>query len=391
VSRLGNWGRLVGAVALVSLATRTALAGGPDDLVTAYFRGEGAPNNVGGPLSGTITFSSIEGQISSNPAVAVRVQSTTATGWPYVITPWKDLRMEVGRTYYLTTSDAHPAGQNNMQPASMHPSFIAPPGYYIDTFGKLNNNWSTGSYPFRVMPYDAGTTQRAGSPESFTSGSLKWGASLGKDHYGASAGSIRLIDVGFSNDWSSTATRAGLKAVTSTSVASANTYWDANGLRQIKAPETFVDVVTISDTTTAKEYEIRFYDAATVTLTGSAFPYSASGTPFVVYDVLWSSGTATGLQITSKTYGTSGYPSTPARSAVSSISRSGGTWPGYTWTVNDWTTNATSQQLVRNVETWTQAPGGSDYIYARASQTKNVVTSEIAAEGTIKIGYQSWG
>jgi len=309
-----------------------------DELVTVYFKGFGDTkvDGNGVPLTATLTFTAPEARTASNPNVAPRVRVSQATLPAYVETPLTDIRVEVGRTYHLTVD----MNTDYIVEESVWYSILAPSGYVCE-FGGLvpdvrNGSGFEGHYSFRILPDNMDTApQRAGTAERLTSGRTSWGVSLGARGNGSSAGSLRLIDVGFDGDWSAVATPAGLKVVSRlapylTPAGTAAPYI-VGAPMQLKATQAMVDIVPISSNDT--QYELRFYDASLFTET--TYPYDVAGkSPYVVYNIKQPSGSSTKLVITKKTYGSTGYPATPLRTDTTSVERTG-TWPAYSWAVND--------------------------------------------------------
>lgn len=97
---------------------------------------------------------------------------------------------------------------------------------------------------------------------------------LGKDTTGASAGSLAVAATGVSSALHSPAALRLLSG----SGPDVEVIKSGDDLRQIKAPETFVDIVTL----TSSSYEIRFYLPSQVgTISGGLYP--VTGSPFVTY------------------------------------------------------------------------------------------------------------
>ena len=108
-------------------------------------------------------------------------------------------------------------------------------------------------------------------------GSVKVGLSLGRDSSGVNAGYVRLDAATIT---AATYTPAALKTVTSEGGGVTVIRDAAGAVRQVKAPQTFVDVVTLS----ATSYEARFYGISDV---GAQDPvtkiYTVGGTAYAVY------------------------------------------------------------------------------------------------------------
>lgn len=378
------------AAVLFSAVSARAQDGGA---VIAYFSGAGASAY---PAAGTLTLSVPELATSSNPNNAGRGTRVSANATPLVgnvTTPWVDVRVEVGRIYHLTV------GLSNMQAMSPHFEIKAPPHYRVEIEGQERvsySNAAAASYAFRITPAGDEPPARAGSTRRLADGRLSWGVALGALFNGTSAGSLVIVDTGYGSDWSSLFTPERLSyshpVGSNTSVgvyftpSGVSSPYIAGALRQVYAHEALADIVPLSTTS----YEIRFYARASVS--GSGFPYDlSSAAPFVVYLIEKPSGTTNKIRITSKTYDASGYPSSPLRTAVTDLERTG-TWPAYTWTTNEWNVSGQSQ-LVQDVRT-----GASDFFvndqnygYTTSYVLQNPMTSTVAEEGANSYKMFGWG
>ncbi len=115
-----------------------------------------------------------------------------------------------------------------------------------------------------------------GHPE-ITVHSVRGGFSLGRASSGLNAGELRLDAETIT---AALYAPAALTAVTA-GAGSVEIVRDPGGaLRQLKAPQTFADIVTLD----ASSYEVRFYTPADMGLPDAATKiYAVSGTPFVTY------------------------------------------------------------------------------------------------------------
>ena len=372
----------------LQIVVRFALMMGPvctasaqeDELITVYFNGTGYAdrNGSGDLLSAELTFSVTEGKTVADPSVNARTQFSSATNvdpvtsalGEQITTPWRELRVEVGRIYHLTVSGT------NVISASPTPWIKAPPGYHWDSVNQTGPYYVGGSYMFRVLPDNVDKApRRAGEAERLTSGRTSWGVALGARGNGTSAGSIRLIDVGFESAWTGVYSPAGLKIVSRLPIydtpSGASSPYVVGAPRQVMTPEAMVDIVPLSTT----EYELRFYNAADFT---GSYPYDVTGkTAYVTYNIKKPGSSSTELQIT-KTAG--------SRTEKTTISRSG-TFPSYTWTVDDWY-KTDQASIVQTVDTWSGV-SGSDY--TSSVVVKNPVTSAVAAESLRALDKFAWG
>lgn len=388
-------------VTCTAILSTVSVACGEDEFITMFFSGHGhstfGQQQPGVWDYGQLSFSIAEGRVFSNPNTPPRVTESYAQLAGEFYTPWRNARLEVGRTYHLVVAmDAY------IQPGPVYPLFKLPPGYQLvepdpTIHGQGSYPWPAGSYPFRIMPMKVeGESARAGAPERLSNGKLSWGVSLGSLGNGTSAGSLRLLDVAYEPNWDGVVTPAGLKCLTTLDVyetpAGSASPLVPGAPRQIMAPEALLHIHPTSTTV----YELQFYDPTVFTETD--YPYNVSGkVPFVVYEVKRLGSTQ--LQITSKTYDTgSTYPGTPTRIAVASIQRTGSwtTSSPYVWTVKDWNTSGQTQ-LVENKETWniTSAPNpASSTAYTYSGDfvvQKPGTTPVVATAGSRTMVGKTWG
>jgi len=183
----------------------------------------------------------------------------------------------------------------------------------------------TGSGSFQVIVESPDAlSARAGVASSITSGQVRWQVALGSLANGNSAGALTLADPGTGSTWN-VFTRAAIQYMVPS--AEIVTYNDGTGLRQILADQADVDLVTVNSTS----FSINFYNPTT--RQGTAFPYTHSGSPYVSY-LIQQGSTATTLQITSTTLNlnTSG----TARTAVTTLTRTGTNVDNFLWVLDDW-------------------------------------------------------
>ncbi|HYC71404.1 MAG TPA: hypothetical protein VEB66_09375, partial [Opitutaceae bacterium] len=264
------------AVLLAALPHRAAAQ--EDELVTVYFHGSAHTEYIDNvPAQGDLSFTITEGKTVADPSVSARTRTSYATGAAEITTPWTDLRVEIGRIYSVTIT-----GTNINSPS---PTFWVktPPGYFWDSVNQSGPYYVGGTYYFRVLPDNVDKApRRAGEAERLTSGRTSWGVALGARGNGTSAGSIRLIDVGFESAWTGVYSPAGLKIVSRLPIydtpSGASSPYVGGAPRQVMTPEAMVDIVPLSTT----EYELRFYNAADFT---GSYPYDVTGkTAYVTYN-----------------------------------------------------------------------------------------------------------
>jgi RHS repeat-associated protein len=330
-----------------------------DEMVTVHFKGNGSfvPQSGQWP---TFKATVPEGRTVADPSINPRTRVSQATGSYNIDTPWTDLRVEVGRTYYFTLQHTGPGSYINN---SAYFSVLTPPGYrwvFVDMSGPP----ALGvPYGFRILPDVINyPSSRIGEAESFSDGRLSWGVSLGSLRNGTSAGSLRLIDIGLTNDWTSAATPSGLKVV-----SPVQPHAPGSVFSQILLPGALVKAVVSSST----KYTLQFFDPANVS--GTAYPYTTSGTPFMEYEIEKPSGSNTKIQITKRVKNTSGGVIRTERTA---ITRSG-TWvagsSNYTWTIDDWY-EASGSAFITRTDVWA-APSGQTYGNAFSLAQSSTVAS----------------
>ena len=398
--------RIAACVASVVLIATIAVAqeGAP---VTVYFSGSAAALNTAlVDQQTTLSFSMTEAANSSNPAVTPRIRTASTivfpTGGLQVQTLWVDARMEVGRTYTMSVNyGSNPATVNS---GSCAFTLKPPAGYKIEIEDVIRSTYFSaahlGAYSVRILPAVEETPIRAGTAQHMSNGHLNWGVSLGSLPNGSSAGSLMVIDSGFSSDWSAlvTPTRLSYSAPASSGIgiykSPSTASWPEipGALRQVFSGEVLADIVTLPNTVSpapSTAYEIRLYARSAVDPLSTGFPYGITGSPFVVYKIE-QIGTGNKLQITSKTYN-GGYPASPLRTALASLERTG-TWPNFVWTANDWNTSGQAQ-LVQDVRTGTgfvTNNSATDYSYS-CSHSMQIPGGAVAVSGTTAYQMFPWG
>ncbi|HEY4299945.1 MAG TPA: hypothetical protein VGM73_03660, partial [Candidatus Didemnitutus sp.] len=270
---------------------------------------------------------------------------------------------------------------------------IAPPSYTVfingveqvtDSFnGALSLYDFVADFAVQIRPRQQNTPVRAGAASSLASNEAAWTVGLGATSNGRSAGVLAIDDVANRPSWSALYTPASLVYHGDSDEV---TVYGSGSHSQYVADQAIVDVQTITSTS----YSINFYQPSQVS-SGSPGTYVFSGKPYITYTVGQGS-TANSLKITSDAYSyndsTSHLSSSSLRTAVTTLTRTG-TWPNYTWTMDDWNTSGQAQQteIVRappsggnsgstRTETVTVAkPGG-----ATALQSTDIYTQYAWAE-----------
>ena len=238
--------------------------------------------------------------------------------------------------------------------------FVPAPGYTMlingqpqRCFGSITAYQTTVNdfVTLEVVPVDpfSGT---AGVSSQIKSGMVGWEVSLGGLLNGNTAGNISICDVGTESSWSTLFTPGALQYSAPSSEIIPYNNPSTGFLRQVLGDQADVDIETVNSTT----YTVSFYNPAQ--LTGSGFPFSFNGQPFVQYTIT-QGASSNSLQITSTTYETtsSNYTSVPvARTAVTSLTRVGNGVNNFQWTMNAWNTSGQSQ-VSQEDRTWAGTAG----------------------------------
>lgn len=314
------------------------------------------------------------------------------TGSSWYDTDRATVQMEAGKVYYLAVT-----GLFNSQNAL---NVVPPVGYQVEIDGTVRNRLASSgnshTYVVRLIapqdtqPMMPGTgtplppptsggnpapepVPTGAAPASLTANRIYWQAALGALQNGESARSLALVDAGNAASWSPLFTPAALQyTAPSPEVV---VYREGNAIRQILAHATAADVVTLSPTA----YEIRFYHPAQAV--GTVFPVTFTGAPFVTYRIE-QGGTDTTLRITSETRDLA--TQVIARTAVTTLTRTG-TWPNYTWNLQDWNTSGQAQQVQE-----VRQSGGTTQ-----NRTETVTLSQpggaVATQMTRNYTLQAWG
>ncbi len=295
-------------------------------------------------------------------------------------TPVAIARFEVNKTYLVTAT-----GLNIKSYQELH--VIAPPGYTAEIDGvqrpNITLNTITHTYTLRILSALA-ISARAGEASSLAGNQVQWQVSLGSLQNGTAAGSLSIVDSGTGSSWAGLFTPAGLDYLPPSSEI--QVFRDSNGnIQQVLANQAVVNVVTNRST----QYDIFFYHPGQ--LSGSSYPYTFTGEPYVQYRVE-QGGTSTTLQITSYTRTLTGYTDTDAsapvvRTAVTTIQRDGSS-PNFTWTLHDWNTSGMTQAT----EQILSSAGAVTPTDTRAeSLVVQVPGGAIATQASRTFNYYSWG
>jgi RHS repeat-associated protein len=202
---------------------------------------------------------------------AGKVQSTVNT-----------FSLEVGKTYAITVSSAFGGHANNLK-------VVGPPGYTVMLGGTRRTAMTISSdtvVNVRVLPPDDQMIAPAGTATAFAVGQVKWAVSLGSLRGGtASAGWLRLVGTGISDDWTSFINAASLYY--EDNADSVTVYKDKTGvIRQIATPEAFVDVICEVDANKVPTaLTMDFYQPDSAVTVGKAVFKSFIGKPFVSYRI----------------------------------------------------------------------------------------------------------
>jgi RHS repeat-associated protein len=254
-------------------------------------------------------------------------------------------------------------------------TFKAPAGYYFLINGVRDNKFSSSSTTartLRLIPVDAPPAATPGAASSLASGRMRWSVSLGSLPNGNSAGTLDLVG-GAISDWTDFYRPAALEfesdSPVDVTVHRATPSGGLNAIRQVAAPQVFVDVVIL----TATSYEIRVYHPTQAT--GSTYPKPLTGLPFLVYR-LEQDGSPTKLRITKTSRNPSSATDTTApvaRVDYTTLERSG-TYPTFTWTLIDWTQDG-HPPLTREVRQWSgNTSGGHDELITQLDEDDEVVS-----------------
>ena len=294
------------------------------------------------------------------------------------VTARSEARLEVGRSY--------PLGISASLVNKVAINLVPPPGYRMEIDGMVRTRLEfsvSGSHTtpkiIRVLPPTGSAAGRAGTASSITSGRIYWQVSLGNLSNGASALPLAIIDAGTASSWSNLFTPAGLQYEAPS--AEVYVHRDVKGIRQIIADEAAVDVSIVSPTC----YELRFYDPTTQ-MTGSAYPRTFQGEPFVTYRIE-QGDTATELKITSLTRNLASPSATGnpiVRRVVTVLTRTGSS-PAFSWLLKDWTTDQQSvlSEKARNASV--TANDRTETLLVRAPD------GIAASQNSIVFGLKPWG
>lgn len=244
-----------------------------------------------------------------------------------------------------------------------------PPGYLMEINGERRTRFTVGSIPsfysdtliVRVVApsSDLGAPVRAGEGSSLAPDRIYWEVGMGSLQNGNSAGKLTLSDPGASDTWSTILTPAALGYENPSSEI--KIFRSSGKLRQIITPQADVDIVTSTEDggLGANQFEIRFYYPDPSQGMSSLHTFSGKD-PYVKYRIE-PGGTATSMKMTSYTrQHTSTTSSSPVRTAVATLARSGAAsaWPAWTWTLHDWYTDGQTP-LTETVATSSSGSGST--------------------------------
>ncbi|MBM3853522.1 MAG: hypothetical protein FJ399_10245, partial [Verrucomicrobia bacterium] len=294
--------------------------------VKIYAKGDvsSAPSDLS--ISGTF--------LPASPAVSgyeERIASATTSGATLVAMLGSQgyVRVEPGKSYTVAVNaPAIANGELNI---------VAPAGYRVilDHLVRSRETFSgTLNAVFEVQALGARHAGLAGMASSTPAGEIEWRVSLGSLRNGASAGDLALIDNGINPDWAPIFTPARLfYESTSDEVW---VYRPNNTIRQIRANQVVIDVVTLS----ATSYEIRCYHPAQERTSQVANSDESTfvGQAYATYRIE-QVGSGRSLRIIKEIRHVTDFLATNqpvARRELLSLSCTG-TWPALTWTKTDWT------------------------------------------------------
>lgn len=278
---------------------------------------------------------------STTPVSYLNGQPTTVENTSIEI-PADTARFEPGKRYKLTVTAEF------LAQASTHIS--APPGYSVEIDGVLRGTYTVALPQYEIIDHEVSLRilplgeagARAGSCSSLSSGKIRWKVALGFLKNGASAGHIVLSDAALGSTWPAVFVPAGLQYEPPSSEVTVSRASSNQALQQIVANQACVNIVTLS----ATSYEMRFYHPDQKV--GSAFPYSFTGSPYVSYKIE-RDGSDTKLKITSTSRSLA--TGSTARTAVTTLERTGTGVTNYQWKLQDWHTDGVAA-LVEEQRTW---------------------------------------
>lgn len=282
---------------------------------------------------------------SGDPSPLPLTGSRSVGGSEWFSTDVGTARMEPGKVYQILVDGVN-AG-SVVDAVSLH---MAPPlGYEveIDYVRRQRADHATSAshqYTVRLMGSREQQFMATGAATQLMVGRIYWQVGLGALRNGKAAGSLSIVDAGASANWSVLSTISALHYESPS--PEIIVVPKAGGLmRQIVANQAVVDIVTSTEdaSLTASQYELRFYhpDQATGTdLDVRTF----TGQSYLTYRVEQGE-TATTLKITSTTRNTASpnWTGGVARTAVTTLARTGTSWPDFIWTRSDWNTSGATQ------------------------------------------------
>lgn len=339
---------LLGA-ACVGLVPGRAQVDNPPVGVAVKIYAKGAVSSAPSDLTVSGTF--LPTSPTANDAYEERTATATTSGATLVAMLGAQgyVRVEPGKCYTVTVNG--PAVGNGEL------NIVAPAGYRVILDHMERSRETFSGYlnaVFEIQSLGARHAGLAGMASSTPAGEIEWRVSLGALRNGGSAGDLTLIDNGVQSNWTPIFTPARLYyEATSDEVW---VYRPNNTVRQIRANQVVVDVVTLG----ATSYEIRCYHPAQER-TGQIANSDEStfvGQAFATYRIE-QVGSGRNLRITKEIRDITDHLATNHSVSRREFLNIGctGTWPDLTWTKTDWTLEG--QFAVTETEVASEAASGS--------------------------------
>ncbi|MCH6257436.1 RHS repeat-associated core domain-containing protein [Puniceicoccaceae bacterium K14] len=300
-------------------------------------------------------LSSSSGQIMDNPVtvpVKIEAQFTTRN-----FDPNQSYSDTVSITFYGDDGASTTSVTFNDEDYTMSKTVYMKPGktYEIDTDGDVDwltldapnadsiqissgsdliertKVYSGGSRDIRITVNSEIMSQPVGVSSSLHPHKILWSVGLGRQMGAGSAGNIWLRDEDF-DDLSVTPDDLYYGGDS----AEVTEIMDSGTLRQVLAPEAFVDIVSAG----SASYEIRFYEPSDMGSWNSGNEvYNVSGTPFITYAISNDGTNADSLKITR---------TQDSVSHTTVVSRNSGETE---WILYDWASGTTSSNVIRKITT----------------------------------------
>lgn len=308
----------------------------------------GSANGGANPNPAVVTVSSADtfladGSGSSTPFPVSGSRAAAGNAW--FDTAVTTAHMEPGKVYRILVDGVNAGTVVNSVALNM----AAPLGYEIEIDYQRRqravHDSASRLFTVRLLGAREQAFMAAGAATQLMVGRIYWQVGLGALRNGKAAGSISIVDAGSSSDWSALFTISALHYETPSPEI---TIVPKSGglMRQIVANQSVLDIVTRTEDAalSSTQYELRFYHP--LQASGSGLNVRTfTGQPYLTYRVE-QGATATTLRITSTTRNTSaanGWTAPVARTAVTSLARTGTGWPNFTWTRSDWNTQGQAQ------------------------------------------------